>query len=87
MVAASFDTVAGTRVVYVDGNPVGSDVPGGHGADTATFTIGYSPVFTGRWFQGRIDEVAIFDRALSDSEIKGLADAAGDLIFRSGFEY
>jgi len=32
-------------------------------------------------------EVAISDRALTDAEIRGLEDAAGDLIFRSGFEY
>jgi len=29
------------------------------------FTIGESPVFTGRFFPGGIDEVAIWDRALS----------------------
>lgn len=89
MLAASFDNDAGSnsRKIYVDGRLVGSDTPGSHSANSASFSIAYSTVFDGRWFQGSIDEVAIFDRALSEAEIKGFADAAGDLIFRSGFEY
>ena len=86
-VAGSFDTGTSTRKIYVDGKLVGSDAPGGHSANSAPLSIGYSTVFSGRWFQGSIDEVAIFDRALTDAEIEALEDAAGDLIFRSGFEY
>ena len=87
MVAGTFDTVAGTRRVYIDGRPVGSSVPGPHTASSAPLTIGYSGVWPGRWFDGAIDEVAIFDRSLSDAEIKALQDASGDLIFRSNFTY
>ena len=87
MVAASFDTVANTRKIYIDGNLVGSDTPGVHSANSAPFSIAYSTVWGNRWFPGAIDEVAIYDRALTDSEIHDLEVAAGDLIFRSGFEY
>jgi len=87
MVAASFDTNVNARKLYIDGNLVGNDQPGIHSANSAPFSIGYSTVWGNRWFPGAIDEVAIFDRALTDIEIRGLEDAAGDLIFRSGFEY
>jgi hypothetical protein len=87
MVAGTFDTVAATRAVYIDGKLIASNTPGAHSANSAAFSIGYSTVWGNRWFPGGIAEVAIFDRALTDTEIKGLADAAGDLIFRSGFEY
>jgi hypothetical protein len=87
MIAASFDTAANARKIYVDGNLVGSDQPGIHAANSAPFSIAYSTVWGNRWFSGAIDEVAIFDRALTDAEIRGFQEAAGDLIFRSGFEY
>jgi hypothetical protein len=87
MVAASFDTQANTRSLYLDGNLVATDTPGSHSGNSAPLSIAYSTVFGGRWFQGAIDEVAIYDRALTDAEIRDLEDAAGDLIFRSGFEY
>jgi len=87
MIAASFDTVANTRSLYIDGHLVGTGTPGIHTANSAPFSIGYSTVFGGRWFPGAIDEVAIYNRALSDLEILSLEDAAGDLIFRSGVEY
>jgi hypothetical protein len=87
MVAASFDTNVNARKLYIDGDPVGSDQPGIHSANNAPFSIAYSTVWGNRWFPGGIDEVAVFDRALTDAEIRGLEDVAGDLIFRSGFEY
>ena len=87
MIAASYDTVANTRKIYLDGQLVGTGTPGAHSANSAPFSIGYSTVWGNRWFPGAIDEVAIYDRALTDAEIDSLEDAAGDLIFRSGFEY
>ncbi len=87
MVAASFDTVANTRKLYIDGVLVGSGQSGIHSANGAPFSIAYSTVWGNRWFPGAIDEVAIFDRALTDAEIADLEAAAGDLIFRTGFEY
>jgi hypothetical protein len=87
MIAASFDTGANARKLYVDGHLVGSDLPGVHSANSAPFSIAYSTVWGNRWWPGAIDEVAIFDRALTDAEIRGLEDAADDLIFRSGLEY
>ena len=87
MLAASFDTGANTRSLYIDGRRVGTGTPGAHSANSAPFSIGYSTVFANRWFPGAIDEVSIYDRALTDAEILSLEQAAGDLIFRSGVEY
>jgi len=92
MVAATFDVGNAdpnqwTRALYIDGRRVASDKPGMHSANLAAFTIGYSAVWDNRFFNGDIDEVALYDRALSDSEIKSLQDASGDLIFRSNFSY
>jgi hypothetical protein len=87
MVAGTFDTVANTRAVYIDGILVNSNTPGPHSANNAPFSVGYSTVWGNRWFPGGISDVAIFDRALTADEIQGLEQAAGDLIFRSGFEY
>ncbi len=41
------------------------------------FAIGQSSVWGGRFFKGRIDEVSLFNRALSDSEVQGIYDAGG----------
>ena len=43
---------------------------------TSEFTIGDSSVFTPRNFDGSIDEVALYNRALSASEVEGIYRAA-----------
>src|SRR5262245_13413843 len=69
-VAATFKAgVENSRVIYLDGVPVGASTPGGHSTNTSLFNVGENDVFTGRFFQGRLDEVALFDRALTAEEI------------------
>ncbi len=69
--AATF--VANTsRSIYLDGALVASSVPGNHSLSTNPFTIGESQVFPGRYFEGRISDAAVFNRALSASEIANL---------------
>ena len=88
MVAASFGTGGSVRSLYIDGRLVNKDTPGAHSAsNTSGFYIGYTPVFPGRWFQGAIDEVAVFNNIQGDATISRLEKAAGDLLFRSGLEY
>lgn len=87
MIAATFDTGTNVSKLYLDGRFVASSAVGTHSASSSVFTVGYSPVFTGRWFQGAVDEVAIYGRVLTDVEIRSLQDASGDLVFRNGFEH
>ncbi len=68
----------GPRCIYVDGQLVAANTAGTHSVNsTAAFYIGYGPVFTPRHFVGSIDEAAIFNRALSASEIVSLYLASG----------
>lgn len=86
MVAATFDSATNQSKLYLDGQLVASSTVGAHGASGSVFTVGYSTVFAGRWFQGAVDEVAVYGRALTDVEIRTLHFASGELIFRNGFE-
>lgn len=69
--------VAGTsRNIYLDGRLVASNVPAGHVLNTgATFAIGDSLAFPGRFFQGALDEIAVFDRELNAAEVANIYGA------------
>jgi len=61
--------------VYVDGKPQGTGTGTGSWAPGANFDIGRDNWATselGRWFDGRIDEVRIYNRALSETEVQKL---------------
>jgi hypothetical protein len=68
-VAATFDDQADFRRIYVNGTRVATEEPmlRDRAAGVTAFGIGESLVFRGRFFQGRIDGVALFDRALPDA--------------------
>lgn len=68
-----------SRDVYVDGQLVASATGGGHALNSNPFWMGNNQVFGPRYFQGRIDEVAIFNRALSAGEIASLYSIALNL--------
>lgn len=72
MIVATMDTVSGVRAIYWDGKLVAHDSGGGEPAKTTAFSIGYTTVFPGRWFSGSIDEVALWDRALSAAAVSDL---------------
>jgi len=65
---------SGNQVIYVDGAPAGSRSFGG---DLATndlpLQIGQDQGFAGREWDGLLDEVRIFDRALAPGEVADLA--------------
>jgi len=72
-VAATIDTVDGAKI-YLDG------VLEGENPDTGGITVGDYPVYLGenaqaanRFWNGLIDEVAIYSRALSEAEVRYLA--------------
>lgn len=73
--AATFVTNA-TRAIYLDGRLVASANAGGHSVNNTALWIGNNSVFGPRMFQGRLDEVAIYNRALSASEISNIYSAA-----------
>src|SRR4029079_9556158 len=66
--------------MYVTGQPVGSVTnigPGGISPSNANVSIGFEAGGNFRHFPGLIDEVEIFDRALSPTEIATIYCAAG----------
>ena len=76
-VAGTF-TASTSRSLYVDGQLVASSVPGAHAAPgSGTFAIGESDVFTGRYFQGSLDEIAVFNREITAAEVAGFYAVAG----------
>jgi Concanavalin A-like lectin/glucanases superfamily len=76
-IVVTLDTATHTRVLYWDGKSVATDKGGGEAGKKNVFTIGESPVFTGRYFHGGIDEVALWNHALKPTEIAAIYAAAG----------
>lgn len=66
-VAATFDGT--TRSVYVDGILKGSDVPRPHKVPVRAKNVRIGSTNNGEYFQGSIDDVAIWNRALTQSEL------------------
>jgi len=69
MIVATMNCGAGSRAIYWDGKLAASDKSCGKAGKTNVFTIAESPVFTGRWFPGGIDEVALWNYALSGAQV------------------
>jgi Concanavalin A-like lectin/glucanases superfamily len=61
-----------TRNIYLDGQLVASAPCGSHSVNNNPVWIGNNQVFGPRCFQGRMDDVAIFNRALSAEEIQAI---------------
>lgn len=76
MIVATQDIDAHGRSLYWDGQPVQTDQDAGKPNKTAPFSIGNSIVFGGRWFAGSIDEVALWNRALTAAEVAAIYNAA-----------
>jgi hypothetical protein len=64
-VTASWDGY--TRKIYLDGALISSDHPGTLSSTAVNFNIGTTN--TGEWFAGTLDDVAIYNRALTDTEV------------------
>ena len=58
-----------TRCLYLDGRLVASSTAAGHSINNTPLWIGNNRVFGPRLWQGRLDEVAVFNRALTAAEI------------------
>jgi hypothetical protein len=77
MILVTLDMPTKTRAIYWDGKLAATDKGGAGAAKKYVFTIGASPVFTGRNFKGGLEEVALWNRALKATEVAGIYAAAG----------
>lgn len=76
-VAMTFDGVGGQYVLYVNGRTVASTTAAGTIYTTnRNVQIGHEDSFIGRAFDGLVDEVAIYSRALTASEVLGIYNAS-----------
>lgn len=75
-IVATLNTSTHTRVLYWDGKSAATDKGGGEAGKKNVFTIGESPVFTGRFFHGAIDDVALWNRALKPAEVAAIYAAS-----------
>ena len=76
MIVVTLDTATHTRVLYWDGKLAAHDTGGGESGKKSVFTIGYTPTFTGRFFKGGIEQVALWDYALKASDVTALYAAS-----------
>jgi hypothetical protein len=76
MIVATLDTGSKQRALYWDGKLAKVDTEGGAPNKTGGFSIGESTVFKGRFFNGEIDEVAVWDRGLSGADVLNLYNSA-----------
>jgi uncharacterized protein (TIGR03437 family) len=68
LIIVTFDATAQTHAIYWDGALVASDAASSFTNKTTAFEIGASSVFSGRDFAGGIDEVAVWNYALTPSQ-------------------
>lgn len=73
--AATF-TSGGNATIYLNGVQSVTGAAGTHSLSNGTFAMGASDVFGGRFFQGRLDEVAVFNRELTSSEVASIYASA-----------
>jgi len=66
-----------TRRIFLNGAEVASDTPGSNGATADNFRIGSTN--GGEFFNGTLDDIAIYNHALSAMEVRSLAQGLGPL--------
>jgi hypothetical protein len=67
-IAGTYD---GTSIkLYVDGKIIGTTSYSGGNAGNSTCNLGRSPAFTNRLFEGKIDELRVWNTARTETEIK-----------------
>jgi hypothetical protein len=75
LVTATYDGT--TRAIYVDGAEINSDTPGPHAATDTSPRIGVTDPDFNEYFDGALDDVRVYDRALSASEVAALYAFSG----------
>ena len=77
MIVATFNATTNTQDIYWDGQLVASGSVGSNTDKTGAFWIGASSVFGGRYFDGGIDEAAVWNYDLSAAQVLNIYDSAG----------
>jgi len=62
----------GDRNIYLDGSLPTTDVPGAHSLLPAVVTMGEINSGSGRLFDGKLDEIAIYNRDLTSTEVSNI---------------
>jgi len=76
MIVATLDTRTQARALYWDGKPAATDTGGGKPNKISVFSVGESTVFRGRYLNGSVEEVALWNRAVSAAEVAAIYAAA-----------
>lgn len=74
-VATTYDGT--TRRIYLNGVQVAQDTPGANGAAAANFRIGSTN--NGEFFNGTLDDVALYNHGLTAAEVQSLASGGSPL--------
>jgi len=75
-----YNTSTSTIKTYINGTEIDTDsTTGSATAITSNLTIGRREGYNDLYFDGTLDDIAIFDRALSDSEILELYQGGADI--------
>jgi hypothetical protein len=69
-IAAVYDNLTGRRSLVLDGQELAFDFPGPNDAQPLNFAIGRSCTFCNEFFDGSIDDVAIYDQALTIDQLR-----------------
>jgi len=76
MVVATFNATTDTQDIYWDGTLVSTGSVGSNTNKQGAFWIGASSVFGGRYLDGGIDEVAVWNYDLSAAQVSAIYDSA-----------
>lgn len=75
MITAVYDNTAQTAKIYVDGVLKGTSTTAVTNTGYGFFLLGKNPGFPDKPFPGQVDDVTIYDRTLSDTEVLNLYNA------------
>lgn len=78
LIVATFDVYTQLRTLYWDGERVQTDARGGIPNKMALLSIGESPLWSGRFFDGSLDEVAVWNRALNSTDVTDIYHSASE---------
>lgn len=69
--AVVYDSTNSLLKLYINGTMVkNAAISGSLSADTSPFTIGKNPSANDKFFRGSIDEIRVFDKALTDAQLQ-----------------
>ena len=70
----TYQSNLGSAAMYLDGNPMTIVIPPGSGTATTTLSTKDNVLVIGSTFTGMVDDVRVYNRALSGPEVKSLYD-------------